>query len=319
MAKYRWFRWLFGAALVAFAPQADAKEFPTRPITIIVPWQAGGSTDTQLRKIAEIAARHLGQPIIIENKPGAGGTLGPSTMAATAKPDGYTLSQYPISLIRLSHMTKASWDPLKDFTFVIGLSGFTFGAVVKADSPFNTLGDLVKWAKANPGKMSYGSNGIGTSPHLLMEELAMRAGVEFLHVPFKGNVDAAQALLGGHIMAQSDATGWARQVDAGTFRLLVTFGETRTKWNAPTAKELGYDVVSYSPYGIVGPKGMDPATVRVLHDAFRKALDDPEHLKTLQALDQVRWYQSSADFSKWAAETYRQEYTTLERLGLLAK
>src|SRR5207253_1748699 len=101
------------------------------------------------------------------------------------------------------------------------------------------------------------------------------------------------ALMGGHVMAQSDATGWGKFVDAGTFRLLVTFGAERTRWGAPTAKELGYDVVSYSPYGIVGPKGMDPSVVKILHDAFKKALDDPENRKVLQSLDQVEWYRAS--------------------------
>ena len=107
--------------------------------------------------------------------------------------------------------------------------------------------------------------------------------MQLLHVPFKGNADSTQALMGGHVMAQSDATGWGRHVDAGAFRLLVTFGEKRTKWNAPTAKELGIDIVSYSPYGFVGPKGMDPKVVKVLHDAFKKTLDDPEHMKVLAA------------------------------------
>src|SRR6185295_5367211 len=122
-----------------------------------------------------------------------------------------------------------------------------------ADSPFKTFDDLVAYAKANPEKMSFGSTGNGTSPHLLMEEVAAKAGVKLLHVPYKGNADSTQALMGGHIMAQSDATGWGKFVDAGTFRLLVTFGDQRTKrWpTAPTAKEIGLDIVSYSPYGIV--------------------------------------------------------------------
>jgi tripartite-type tricarboxylate transporter receptor subunit TctC len=119
-------------------------------------------------------------------------------------------------------------------------------------------------------------------------------------------------------MAQSDATGWGRHVDSGAFRLLVTFGEKRTRWDAPTAKELGIDIVSYSPYGIVGPKGMDAQVVRTLHDAFRKALDDPEHLKLLQQFDQVYWYKSSEQFAQWAAETLKAERATLERVGLLA-
>ena len=310
---------LLASAALALATSAFGQSFPAKPVTLICPWPPGGSTDVHLRKFAEIAARHLGQPVLVENKPGAGGTVGPSTMAATARADGYTLAQYPISLIRVPHMQKASWDPLKDFTFVIGLTGYTFGVVVKADSPFKDFRQLIEYARANPGKMSFGSTGNGTSPHLLMEEVAMKTGVQFLHVPFKGNADSTQALMGGHIMAQSDATGWGRHVDSGALRLLVTFGEKRTRWGAPTAKELGVDVVSYSPYGIVGPKGMDAQVVRILHDAFLKTLDDPEHLKLLQTLDQVYWYKSSADFAKWAADTYQAERATLERVGLLAK
>ena len=216
-------------------------------------------------------------------------------------------------------MQKVDWDPLRDFTYIIGVSGYTFGVVVRADSPFRTFDDLIAYARANPGKMSYGSTGNGTSPHLLVEEVAGKAGVQMLHIPFKGNADSTQALMGGHVMAQSDATGWGKFVDAGTFRLLVTFGEQRTRWNAPTAKELGYDVVSYSPYGIVGPRGMDPRVVKTLHDAFRKAMEDPEHRKVLQQLDQVYWYKSSEDYAKWAAETFAAERATIERAGLLAQ
>ena len=310
----------FLGSLAFLATAAFAQDnYPNRPITLIVPWPAGGSTDTHLRKLGELASKHLGQPIIIENKPGVGGNLGPAGMAASAKPDGYTLSQLTISAFRLPHMQKVDWDPLRDYTYIIGVSGYTFGVVVKSDSPFKSFNDLVAYAKANPGKMSYGSTGNGTSPHLLMEEVAYKAGVQFLHVPFKGNADSTQALMGDHIMAQSDATGWAKFVDAGTFRLLATFGEERTRWGAPTAKELGDDVVSYSPYGIVGPRGMDPKVVKILHDGFRKAIDDPENKKVLQQLDQVYWYRSSDDYAKWARETWTQERATIERLGLQQK
>jgi len=190
---------------------------------------------------------------------------------------------------------------------------------VKADSPFKTFDDFIAYARANPGKLSYGSTGNGTSPHLLMEEVAAKTGVQLLHIPFKGNADSTQALMGGHVMAQSDATGWGKFVDAGTFRLLVTFGEQRARWGAPTAKELGYDVVSYSPYGIVGPRGMDPKIVKILHDAFKKTIDDPEHQKVLQQLDQVHWYRSSEDYAKWARETFVSERATIERAGLVMK
>ena len=306
-------------SLLAFATPALAQSYPNRPITLIVPWPAGGSTDTHLRKLGELASKHLGQPIIIENKPGFGGMLGPSSMAKSAAPDGYTLSQLTVGAFRTPHMQKVDWDALRDFTYIIGVSGYTFGVVVRTDSPFKTFNDLIAYAKANPEQMSFASTGTGTSPHLLMEEVASKAGVKFLHVPFKGNADSTQALMGGHVMVQSDATGWGKFVDAGTFRLLVTFGGERTRWGAPTAKELGYDVVSYSPYGIVGPRGMDPKVVKIIHDAFKKAIDDPENAKILQQLDQVYWYKNSEDYAKWAAETNVSERALIERLGLLAK
>jgi tripartite-type tricarboxylate transporter receptor subunit TctC len=271
-----------------------------------------------LRQFAAIASKHLGQNVVIENKPGASGMLGPVAVSRMA-PDGYNLSQLPVSAYRVPHIQKVDWDPLKDFTYIIGITGYTFGVVVKSDSRFKTFKDLIEYARANPGKMSFGSTGTGTSPHLLMEEVGMKTGVKFLHVPFKGNADSTQALMGGHIMAQSDATGWGRHVDAGAFRLLVTFGEKRTKWNAPTAKELGIDIVSYSPYGIVGPKGMDPKVAKILHDAFKKTLDDPEHMKVLAQLDQVYWYKSSEEYRQWAADTLKAERATIERVGLLAK
>lgn len=310
--------WLAAALLMAVG-SALGQAFPSRTITLVCPWPPGGSTDTHLRKFAEVASKYVGQNIIVENKPGGGGMLGPGVMAKTQKPDGYTLSQLPVGAFRIPHMQKVDWDPLKDFTYIIGLTGYTFGLVVKSDTQFKTLKEVIDYAKANPGKFSYGSTGTGTSPHLLIEELGSKVGAQFLHVPFKGNADSTQAILGGHVMAQSDATGWARHVEAGTFRLLVTFGEQRTKWNAPTARELGIDIVSYSPYGIVAPKGMDPKLTRQLHDAFRKALDDPEHLKVLQQFDQVYWYKSSEDYAKWAAATFAEERATIERLGLLAK
>jgi tripartite-type tricarboxylate transporter receptor subunit TctC len=308
------------AALLALCTvqMAGAQVFPAKPVTLICPWPPGGSTDLHLRQFAAIASKHLGQNVVVENRPGASGMLGPLSASRTA-PDGYTLSQLPVSAYRVPHMQKVDWDPLNDFTYIIGITGYTFGMVVKSDSPWKTLQDVIAYAKANPGKFSYSSTGNGTSPHLLIEEMAMKTGVQMLHVPFKGNADSTQALMGGHVMAQSDATGWGRHVDAGAFRLLVTFGEKRTKWGAPTAKELGIDIVSYSPYGIVGAKGMDPKVTKTLHDAFKKTLDDPEHLKVLAQLDQVYWYKSSEEYRQWAADTLKAERATIERVGLLAK
>lgn len=309
------------AALLAWAhaPLAGAQTFPAKTITLICPWPPGGSTDLHLRKMAELGSKHLGQPVIVENRPGGSGMNGPANMAKTAQPDGYTISQLPITAYRVPHMQKVDYDPINDFSYIIGVAGYTFGIVVKAESPFKTFKDLLDYARANPGKLSYATPGTGTSLHLAMEEIGVKAGVKFLHIPFKGYADGAQALMGGHVMAQVDSTGWARFVDAGSQRLLATLGDKRTRWGAPTVSELGVDTVSNSPYGFVGPKGMSPQVVRVLHDAFKKAMDDPENLKVLQQLDQNYWYKSSEEYRRWAAETYAAERATIERVGLLAK
>jgi tripartite-type tricarboxylate transporter receptor subunit TctC len=313
------------AGVASLAPlsvaHAQAGAFPSRPVTLIVPWPAGGSTDRHLRVLAELASGHLGQNIVVENRPGAGGTLGPSTMAASAAPDGYTISQFPLGMLRMPHMQRTNWDPLNDFTFIMGVSGYTFGFTVRADSPFKTFNDYIEAARKNPGGINYGSTGTGSSPHLLLEEIAGNAKVQLNHIPFRGNADLQASLMGGHVMAQSDATGWDKFVDSGDMRLLVTFGEERTKrWpSVPTAKELGYNVVSSSPYGLVGPKGMDPAVVAKLHDAFKKAMDDPKHIAVLDQLNQAMWYRTGPDYKAWAAETFAKDKALIERLGLSAK
>jgi tripartite-type tricarboxylate transporter receptor subunit TctC len=307
------------AAGLLFALSAQAQNFPTKPVTLIVPWPAGGSTDIYFRKLGEVAARHLGQPLVIDNKPGGSGMNGPATMAKTARPDGYTISQLAISAFRVPHMQKVDWDPISDFTYIIGLAGYTFGVVVRADSPFKTFQDLLTYARANPGKLSYATPGTGTSLHLAMEEVAAKAGVQFLHIPFKGYADGAIALMGGHVMVQVDSTGWSKQEDSGAQRQLATLGDKRTRWGAPTVKELGVDTVSNSPFGLVGPKGMPREVVKVLHDAFKKSLDDPEYLKVLAQLDQPAWYMPSDDYARWAVDMLKAERATIERVGLLLK
>jgi tripartite-type tricarboxylate transporter receptor subunit TctC len=315
---------LLAAASVALAAPcagAYAQAYPSKPITLIVPWPPGGSTDRHLRTLAEIAGKHLGQQVVVTNQPGGGGTTGPGNMALNAKPDGYTIAQFPMGMLRIPHMQKTQWDPLRDFSFILGVSGYTFGFVVKTESPHKSFNDYVEAARKEPGKIDYGSTGNGTSPHLLLAELGGNAKVDFNHIPFKGNADLMQALLGGHVMAASDASGWDKFVDGGQMRLLVTFGDKRTKrWpQVPTAKELGYNVVGNSPYGLVGPKGMDPAVVKTLHDAFKKAMDDPKHLELLDQLNQDMWYRSGDEYAAWARETYAKDKGLIEKLGLAAK
>lgn len=305
------------ASATIAAPAFAQQGYPSRPVRLICPWPAGGSTDVVMRAFGESLSKVLNGTVVIDNKPGAGGILGAVELSKAA-PDGYTLSQLPLGIFRIPHMQKVAFDPLKDLTFISCLTGYTFGLVVRADSPFKTLKDYVDYAKANPGKLSYGSTGTGTTPHLVMEQFARRAGIELLHVPFKGNADGMQALLGGHVMSHSDATGWASAVEAGRARLLVTYGSKRTKrWpNVPTLLELGYQTVSDSPFGVGGPKGMDPALVKRLADAFKKTLEDPTVVTTLERFDQPIIYMDSAAYTKFAHDTFREEKETIESLGL---
>ena len=311
---------LAAAASLALPALAQTQAFPNKPIRLICPWPAGGSTDGVMRSMADSAGKALGAQMIIDNKPGASGMLGPNELV-NAKPDGYTLSQLTIGVLRLPHMQKMQFDPMKDFTYIACLTGYTFGIVVKADSPIKSVKELVDFAKANPDKFSYGSTGNGTTPHLAVEEFASKAGIKLQHVPFKGSSDGLQALLGGHVMSHSDATGWAPQVEAGTLRLLATYGSKRTKrWpNVPTLNELGYDTLADSPFGIGGPKGMDPAITARLHDAFKKTLEDPAVLATFEKYDQSVIYLNTADYTKFARDNYVKEKAVIERLGLTAK
>jgi tripartite-type tricarboxylate transporter receptor subunit TctC len=310
-----------GVAVAAFPAVARAAEFPTKPVTLICPWPPGGSTDVQLRALAEATAKHLGQPIVIENKPGGSGTVGPATMAAAARPDGYTVAQMPISIFRLPYIVKASWDPMKDFSWIIHVTGYTFGVVVKTESPWKTWQEFIAHAKANPGKMTYATPGAGTTLHITMEIIAAREGIKWTHVPMKGGGETTPAVLGGHVSATADSTGWGPQVDAGNLRLLCTWGAARTKrWpNVPTLKDLGYGIVSNSPYGLAGPKGMDPKVVKVLHDAFKKGLEEPLHLKTLEKLDMEPFYKNTEDYAKYARELYEFAKTEVDQAGLAKK
>jgi tripartite-type tricarboxylate transporter receptor subunit TctC len=218
-------------------------------------------------------------------------------------------------------MQKVPFDTLKDFTWIACLTGYTFGLVVPASSPFKSIKELVDFAKANPDKVTVGNTGTGTSPHLAVEEFAQKAGIKLNHVPFKGNAENMQAILGGHIMAASDATGWGPHVDAGKLRLLATYGSKRTKrWSqVPTLNELGYETVSDSPFGVGGPKGMDPAVTRALHDAFKKTLDDPAVMAVFDKYDQSVIYKDTETYTKWARETFASEKALIERLGMAAK
>lgn len=316
-------RTILSAAIgvLASAGVAVADTYPSKPVTFIVPWPAGGSSDLTMRALADAASKHLGQTIVVENRAGASGTAGPAVMAASAKPDGYTIAQMPITVFRLPHMVKTAFDPAKDFTYILNVTGYTFGVVVKADAKWKTFGELVADAKANPGKISYGTPGAGTSLHITMEQIAAMAGVKFIHVPFKGGAETNAAVLGGHVAAVADSTGWGSLVDAKELRLLVIWGKERSKrWpDVPTLKEAGFDLVSNSPFGIAGPKGMDPKVVAKLHDAFQKGMAEPSYIEAMKKFDMEPFYMSTADYDRFVRETIAEQAKLVQMLGLVKK
>jgi tripartite-type tricarboxylate transporter receptor subunit TctC len=312
---------VFIALLAVFAAPVSAQNFPTKPITLIVPWPAGGSTDIAMRAIAEAASKHLGQPVIVDNRAGGSGTVGPAQMAATAAPDGYTIAQIPITVFRLPLMRQTTWDAQKDFTYIAHLTGYTFGVTVKGDSEFKTWADVVKFAKANPGKVTYATPGAGTSLHIGMEQIAAQAGIKLTQVPFKGGAETNAAVLGGHTTLQADSSGWKGLVEAKQLRLLMIWTENPSKNypGVPTLKQLGYPFVFDSPFGIAGPKGMDPKIVKILHDAFKKAIDDPAVQATLAKYDMVPNYKNTADYTKFVGQIIASEGKVIGMLGLNKK
>ena len=296
---------------------AQAQTFPNKPIKLVIAFPAGGPTDITMRALADGASKALGQPVIVENKPGAGGTL-PAQALQTTQPDGYTVAQIPLGVFRLPYTTKLTWDPIKDINYVLNVTGYAFGLVVPADSPFKNWTQFVGYAKVNPGKLTYGSTGTMTSPHLTMEQAAQKAGLQLTHVPYKGSADLMQALLGGHIMAAADSTGFAPHVESGKLRVLNTWGEKRLDKfpDAPTLKELGLGIVQNSPFGIGAPRDTPPAVVKRLHDAFKTAMEQPTYVDALKRYDMVPMYMSSAQYKKFAQDTFTREKALIEKLGL---
>jgi tripartite-type tricarboxylate transporter receptor subunit TctC len=298
-----------------------AQDFPTKPVTVIVPWPAGGPTDVAMRAIAESAQKHLGQPMIIDNKSGGGGTVGVAVMAASAKPDGYTIGQITVPVFRVPFMQKTTWSH-EDFTYIVHLTGYVFGIYSGIGAPFTNWKELVEYAKANPGKVTYGTPGAATSLHLGVEQIAEKAGIKLTHVPFKGTAEVIAAVAGGHVMIGAGSIGAARPlVEAGKARYMnVWTAEPRKAFpGVPTLVELGYGMVVESPWGVAGPKGMDPKVVAKLHDAFAKAIQEPAVIEALDRYEMKPNYKNTADYVVAVKEQVQIEKALIERLGLAKK
>mgnify|MGYP000907653952 CR=1 FL=1 len=308
-----------GAAAVAAPLAGRAAGYPDRPITFICPWPVGGTADQSMRALCEAASQVLGQSIVVENRAGASGMIGTKALAQ-ARPDGYTIGQIPISVTRFSQLGMLQLDPLEDLTYLARTSGQTFGIAVLADSPFGSLQEVVAHAKANPGKLSYGHAGVGGATHVGMEEFALAAGVQFNAVAYKGGAAALQDLLGGHVDLLADSSSWAPHVESGKLRLLATWGEKRAArfQQAPTLRDLGYDVVVEAPNGVGAPRGLEPAVERRLRDAFRQAVDSDVFRRAASRIDAPVMYLDGPDYKAYVAEVYRRETMLIDRLGLKA-
>jgi tripartite-type tricarboxylate transporter receptor subunit TctC len=320
MGRRRAMEVLGAGALGSVAGQTLAQageRFPARPVTLWVPWPAGGATDLTMRLLADLAGRQLGQRVVVENRAGAGGTLAMPILQQAA-PDGYTIAQLPHPALRAPHMQKVLWDPIRDTTPILQVSGVTFGIVVPAGSGLKSLEDVFAFAKSRPGELTVATNGVGTTPHVVMDELFARRGLAYVHVPYKGTSEQMLAVSSGQVMVGINSNGFAPFVDGGKLRLLVTFGEQRTKrWPAvPTLKELGHGIVATSPYGLVGPRGMASGVVAALHDAFKVAMNDPAHVAELAKYDQELAYLDAEEYGRSLREGFAAEKRAVERLGL---
>lgn len=310
---------LIGAAALLPLPAIGQARWPSRPIRIITPWPPGGSLDALQRTMFDIVSRDLGVSVVSENMPGARGTRAAMFLKQQAQPDGYTLAHHHLSILRHPFLTRQpTWDPVNDFTYIMQLSGFLFGTVVRNDSPYRTLADVFAAARARPGRVSYSTSGVATTNHLAMEELSLRERVEMLHVPFRGAQEGVTALLGRQIDMIADAQAWRPQVETGDFRLLSVWTRTRLPSfpDAPTLHDLGYGMTITSPYGFVGPRGLPPEMVDRLHQSFRKAMQDEAAQAVMQRWEMPNEYLGPAEYLAFAQERTAYERETVARLNL---
>lgn len=304
-----------------FGSLAGAAEFPTKPINLIVPWPAGGAGDAVGRTLAEVAKKELGQPIIVDNKPGAGGNVG-HTLILTKPADGYTIGVTSTNAQIISYYTgMLNFHPVNDCTHIMRATGMLFGLVVRADSPWKNLQEFIEYSKANPQKVSYGSAGVLSSTRMGMEELAsMAGGVQWVHVPLKGEAETNSHLLGGHVDAIANS-GWAPLVDAGKFRVLALLGPQRVPRfpQVPTLKELGYDVVWEAPVGFFGPKGIPKPIVQKINDAFQKGIDSPNFVNAMKTREMTITYLNAEETENAVRREAERFERMVKKLGLEKK
>jgi tripartite-type tricarboxylate transporter receptor subunit TctC len=289
------------------AQSRPSDAFPTKPIQLVLPFPPGGAMDPIFRTLADAASKELGQPVVLMHKPGAGGVMGTAALASMPESDGYTVAVMHNSVIRAPLVQKVNFDPLKDFTYLIGLFNLTTGICVAADSPWQTLGDLLADAKKRPGAISWGTVGAISINRIVAERLAKMAGTSFNMVPFKGGGEAFTALIGRHLDVYGDP-GFGAQVRGGKARLLATFTDEPLK---------GYTGVPTidSPMGLVAPKNLPPAIAAKLAAAFRKASSDAAHQTLLESFDMQPNLMTGEVYTAYARKAYDRDAKMLKDIG----
>lgn len=309
------FLWQFPSNIQA------AGEYPNKPIQVIVGWTAGASEDLRFRSLAPKMEEILGQPVVVTNKPGAAALLS-MTFIAKSKPDGYTIGNASSSsLLFLPHMQKVEYDTLTDFTFIAGTCGQPYAIVVRSDAPWKTWPELVDYIKKNPGKLKYGTYGIGGGVHVFMDVMGKKLSLDWTHVPFKGDQPAITALLGGHIPVAGLSSGFVPHARAGKFRPLAIFADNRLKAfpDVPTLKELGFafDYRWAEVLGFTGPKGLPPEVVSKLEGAIKQATESAPFQKAMEQLENEAKYRDSQTFTRVINELYPEVGKMVEQAGLL--
>ncbi|MEJ2167718.1 MAG: tripartite tricarboxylate transporter substrate binding protein [Desulfobacterales bacterium] len=264
------------AAIAVVGTPVWAK-YPEKPITILIPYAAGGTTDVGVRKLGSIIEKKLGQPIIAENKPGGSGTIALSA-CAKAKPDGYTLVAVTSSPVFITpHLRKVPYNPIKDLVPIMNSSGPHHGVCVPTASEWQTFADLIKFGKDKPNQATYGTAGTFAGAHISILYVEKLTGAKFAHVPFKGAAPATAAILGGHI-SFAVIPRYADYVRAGTLRVLAVLDGSRDPDfpNVPTLRDLGYDWEFASIVGIMAPAGTPKAVLDKLEKVFIEAADSAE-------------------------------------------
>jgi len=255
---------------------------------------------------------------VVLNKPGGASAVAMASLK-NEKPDGYTIGILPSGAVFSQHMRKVPYDSAKDFTPVMQYAVYLYGLVVKSDSPWNTFKEFIEYAKANPGRIRYSTAGLGTPMHLVMERLALKEKIKWTLIPYESGEEAVTALLGNHVDAASQTTTWKKYVDAGRFRLLAFYGDKRmTNYpNVPTLLEMGYDITAEpSLMSLVGPRGLSTQVVDTLHQAFKKAMDDPNFIRVSNQVDQPPYYRSPQELGQHLVQIHDQLAPLIRSLGL---